>query len=313
MTGRCLGPAQGREPKWRRGLVRSLWARLPLVVVVRLALQAGWLVVCGLRSMGGCRRVSSRNRRHHGLWQRAVSDELVEGFDEVVVEFVDEGRSRWRSWWARPAAAALLAAAERSDREFDAAVVGEYERGFEGDQFRHVLGRLTALGVQVWLPEAGGPAELERPVRQALMVLLGAQVHREVARARQRVVAAMRVPRSVVDVHTLTGTNGQKSSSGRRRGRPPGDPAEQVKTQARSLFRRFQPLAEWVREGTAGRSASPLARPSSTGRDPGRRRDRRSSRRPAQLLGHRLRQLRIVPHDPSGSPSGPAANPSRAS
>lgn len=52
---------------------------------------------------------------------------------------------------------------------------------------------MTALGVQVWLPEAGGPVELDSPVHQALMVLLGAQAQREVARARQRVVAAMRV------------------------------------------------------------------------------------------------------------------------
>ncbi|MGO1050868.1 recombinase family protein [Crossiella sp. CA198] len=125
-------------------------------------------------------------------WQRAVSDELVEGFGEVVVEFFDEGRSRRWSWWDRPAASALLAAAERRDREFDAVVVGEYERAFAGGQFRQVLGRLSALGVQVWLPEAGGPVELDSPVHQALMVLLGAQARREVARARQRVVAAMR-------------------------------------------------------------------------------------------------------------------------
>ncbi|MCK2238985.1 MULTISPECIES: recombinase family protein [unclassified Crossiella] len=125
-------------------------------------------------------------------WQRAISDELVEGAGEVVVDYFDEGRSRRWSWWDRPAAAALLAAAERPDREFDAIVVGEYERAFEGDQFRRVLGRLTELGVQVWLPEAGGPVELDSPVHQALMVLLGAHARREVARARQRVVAAMR-------------------------------------------------------------------------------------------------------------------------
>jgi hypothetical protein len=45
-------------------------------------------------------------------WQRAVSEELVEGFGAIVVEFFDEGRSRRWSWWDRPAAAALLAAAE---------------------------------------------------------------------------------------------------------------------------------------------------------------------------------------------------------
>ncbi len=48
------------------------------------------------------------------------------------------------------------------------------------------------MGVPVWLPEAGGPVELDSPVHQALMVLLGAQARCEVVRARHRVMAAMR-------------------------------------------------------------------------------------------------------------------------
>ncbi|MFD4668471.1 recombinase family protein [Lentzea sp. NPDC058450] len=125
-------------------------------------------------------------------WQRAVSDELIEGIGSVVAEFFDVGVSRRWSWLDRPAAAALLAAAADPDRDFDAVVVGEYERAFHGDQFRQVVVRLNALGVEVWLPEAGGPLELGSPVHEALMVLLGAQAQREVARARQRVLAAMR-------------------------------------------------------------------------------------------------------------------------
>ncbi|MEV6235765.1 recombinase family protein [Lentzea sp. NPDC051838] len=125
-------------------------------------------------------------------WQRAVSDELIEGVGAVVSEYFDVGVSRRWSWQDRPEAASLLAAAAAPDREFDAVVVGEYERAFHGDQFREVFSRLNALGVAVWLPEAGGPVELGSPVHEALMVLLGAQAQREVARARQRVLAAMR-------------------------------------------------------------------------------------------------------------------------
>lgn len=124
-------------------------------------------------------------------WQRAVSEELVEGFGGIVAEFFDEGRSRRWSWRDRPAASALLAAAENPDRDFDAVVVGEYERAFHGDQFREVVTWLNSLGVQVWLPEAGGPVELNSPVHKALMMLLGAQAQREVVRARHRVKAAM--------------------------------------------------------------------------------------------------------------------------
>ncbi|RKT87321.1 Recombinase zinc beta ribbon domain-containing protein [Saccharopolyspora antimicrobica] len=124
-------------------------------------------------------------------WQRAVSDELVEGAGEIVADFFDEGCSRRWSWWDRPQASALLTAAERPNRAFDAVVVGEYERAFYGDQFQEIVTRLNALGVQVWLPEAGGPVELGSPVHQALIVLLGAQAQREVVRARHRVKAAM--------------------------------------------------------------------------------------------------------------------------
>ncbi|NGY65355.1 recombinase family protein [Lentzea sp. NEAU-D13] len=125
-------------------------------------------------------------------WQRAVSEELVDGVGPVVAEFFDVGVSRRWPWLDRPEAAALLAAAADPDRDFDAVVVGEYERAFHGDQFREVVSGLNALGVAVWLPEAGGPVELGSPVHEALMVLLGAQAQREVARARQRVLAAMR-------------------------------------------------------------------------------------------------------------------------
>ncbi|MFI9811723.1 recombinase family protein [Saccharothrix variisporea] len=56
--------------------------------------------------------------------------------------------------------------------------------------------RLLALfrrhGVQVWLPEAGGPVDLDTPEHRALVRMLGAQQLREVVRARHRAMAAMR-------------------------------------------------------------------------------------------------------------------------
>jgi hypothetical protein len=151
------------------------------------------LTDCGSRFTGGCRTSEFQDAVTSRAWQRAVADELVDGVGRVVVEFFDEGCSRRWSWGDCPAASALLAAAEQPERGFDAVVVGEYERAFYGDQFRVVVERLNAAGVQVWLPEAGGPVELGSPVHQALMVLLGAQAQREVVRARHRVLAAMRV------------------------------------------------------------------------------------------------------------------------
>lgn len=134
-----------------------------------------------------------QDARTSRAWQRAVCDELIDGIGTIVAEYFDEGCSRRWVWPDRPVASALLAAAEAPDRGFDALVVGEYERAFYGDQFREVVARLAAVGVQMWLPEAGGLVELDSPVHQALMVLLGAQAQREVVHARRRVIAAMRV------------------------------------------------------------------------------------------------------------------------
>src|SRR5688500_18382887 len=61
-------------------------------------------------------------------WQRAVSDELIDGIGSVVAEFLDVGVSRRWSWQDRPEAATLLAAAVDPRRDFDAVVVGEIGR-----------------------------------------------------------------------------------------------------------------------------------------------------------------------------------------
>jgi site-specific DNA recombinase len=127
----------------------------------------------------------------HG-WQREAADSLVADHGTVVVEFFDAGCSRPLPWSARPAAAALLAELHLRGRRFDAVVIGEYERAFSGDQFVRVAALLDGLGVQVWLPEAGGPVRLADPVHQALVTVLGTQSQREVLRSRHRVLAAMR-------------------------------------------------------------------------------------------------------------------------
>ncbi|WP_219419125.1 recombinase family protein [Pseudonocardia nigra] len=131
-------------------------------------------------------RASSRG------WQREAADSLVAGHGAVTVEFFDPGCSRRLPWSARPEAAALLAELSSADRRFDAVVIGEYERAFYGDQFARVSALLGRFGVQVWLPEAGGPVDPGDPIHRALVTVLGAQSQREVLRSRHRVLAAMR-------------------------------------------------------------------------------------------------------------------------
>ena len=111
----------------------------------------------------------------------------------ITAEFFDVGCSRRVAWERRPQAAALLERACAADRSFDAVVVGEFKRAFTDRQFEHVAGLLARRGIEVWLPEAGGPVRLEDPRHSVLMQVLAAQSQREVVRSRHRTMAAMRV------------------------------------------------------------------------------------------------------------------------
>ncbi|OXM60507.1 recombinase family protein [Amycolatopsis vastitatis] len=125
-------------------------------------------------------------------WQREAAETLIAGRGLIVTEYFDAGCSRRLPWRDRPEAAALLTALHDPGRGFDAIVVGEYERAFAADQFEQLAPTLTRHGVQVWLPEAGGPVEAGSPLHRMLMTVLGAQSQREVLRARHRTLAAMR-------------------------------------------------------------------------------------------------------------------------
>ncbi|MFD8498051.1 recombinase family protein [Amycolatopsis sp. NPDC059657] len=205
--------------------------------------------------------VEFQDRETSLWWQREVAEEMIKERGVIVAEYFDEGCSRRLPWHDRPAAAALLAAARSPGREFDAVIVGEYERAFYGDQFGGVLAVLREHGVQLWLPEAGGPVELDNPVHQALMLLLGSQSRREVMRARHRVLAAM---------HTQARVQGRFLG-----GRPPygyqlvdaGPHPNQAHAGWGRRLQRLEPdpdTAPWVRwifeQRKAGRSVAGIAR-----------------------------------------------------
>ena len=58
-------------------------------------------------------------------------------------------------------------------------------------QFSAPHRHLQRDGMLVWLPEAGGPVDLDVPTHRVLMQVLAAQSQREVVRSRHRTVAAM--------------------------------------------------------------------------------------------------------------------------
>jgi site-specific DNA recombinase len=126
-------------------------------------------------------------------WQRDSAAEVIAGRGRIVAEFFDVGCSRRVPWARRRQAARLLEAVASPDREFDAIIVGESERAFTGTQLLRLAPIFLAHGVQVWLPELDGPVDLTDPAHQALIMQLGERSRREVARARYRTTAAMRV------------------------------------------------------------------------------------------------------------------------
>ncbi|WP_406045909.1 recombinase family protein [Micromonospora sp. NBC_00898] len=132
-----------------------------------------------------------QDRESSRRWQQDCATDLIAGHGSIVAEFFDVGCSRRWAWADRPYAGALLAAVENPDRGFDAIVVGEYERAFYGDQLLQMAPLLRQHGVQLWLPELGGPVDAENPTHQAVITLLGYQSKREVLRARFRTTVAM--------------------------------------------------------------------------------------------------------------------------
>lgn len=107
--------------------------------------------------------VEYQDRSTSRAWQREVAESVVAGKGVIVAEYFDVGCSRRVPWGRRPQAGALLAVLSVADRGFDAIVVGEYERAFYGEQLAHLASVFHRHGVQIWLPEAGGPVDVGSP------------------------------------------------------------------------------------------------------------------------------------------------------
>ena len=123
--------------------------------------------------------------------QRDQADALVAGQGRIVAEYFDIGQSRALSWARRPQAAALLAAMADPGREFDAIVIGEYERAFYGGQYAQIAPLFEHYGIQLWAPETGGPVDFQADEHEQMMLALGWQSKREITRTRIRVRTAM--------------------------------------------------------------------------------------------------------------------------
>ncbi|MFH9351113.1 recombinase family protein [Kitasatospora sp. NPDC017646] len=96
-------------------------------------------------------------------------------------------------WKRRPQSASLLAALANPDRGFDAVVIGEPQRAFYGNQFGNTFPLFTHYGVQLWVPEVGGPIDPDNKAHDLIMSVFGGMSKGERNRIRVRVRSSMGV------------------------------------------------------------------------------------------------------------------------
>jgi site-specific DNA recombinase len=125
-------------------------------------------------------------------WQMRRAKQLIEPHGGVVVEeFFDVGMSRSLLWKRRHEATRLLAALANVDRGFDSVVIGEPQRAFYGNQFGLTFPVFTHYGVQLWVPEVGGPIDPGSEAHDMVMMLFGGMSKAERTRVQLRTKAAM--------------------------------------------------------------------------------------------------------------------------
>jgi site-specific DNA recombinase len=91
----------------------------------------------------------------------------------------------------RGSAARLLADLAGPGRGFDAVVIGEPQRTFCGNQYSLVMPVFTHHGVELWVPEVGGPVDPDSEAHDLIMPVFGGLSKGERNRIKLRVRAAM--------------------------------------------------------------------------------------------------------------------------
>ncbi|WP_280691882.1 MULTISPECIES: recombinase family protein [unclassified Kitasatospora] len=125
-------------------------------------------------------------------WQRTRAEALITPTGgRIVAEFFDVGYSRSLPWKRRPQAATLLAALKDPDRGFDAVVIGEPQRVFYGNQYGLTQPVFAHYGVQLWVPEVGGPIDPDSEAHDLVMSVFGGMSKGERTRIKIRVRTAM--------------------------------------------------------------------------------------------------------------------------
>ena len=107
-------------------------------------------------------------------WQLEAARTLIAGRAEIVAVAHDKDTSRSLPWSQRKEAAAILKQLADGRRAWTGIVVGEPQRAF-GDtgQVQTVLAQLAHYGVQLWVPELGGPVDPTSETHDIILSLFG--------------------------------------------------------------------------------------------------------------------------------------------
>ncbi len=129
------------------------------------------------------------------MWQLDAATRLVEPRGGVLAAvYHDIDYSRSIPWPRRPEAARLLGDLPRSAevRGWDAVVIGEPQRAFDGNQFGNTFPIFVHHGVELWVPEMDGPIRPGDEAQELIMTMFGGLSKAERARLRARVRNSMR-------------------------------------------------------------------------------------------------------------------------
>ena len=125
-------------------------------------------------------------------WQLALAEQLIAPkHGSIVAIYHDTDTSRSLPWTRRRRAKDLLDDLTNPERGWDKLVIGEPQRAFSGPQFQLVFPILSHYGVQLWVPEIGGPIDPDSEAHDLVMNLFGGLSKAERRRIQHRTRASM--------------------------------------------------------------------------------------------------------------------------